>query len=651
MTVTYTAEVATCRGFGCFLKLLFRWRGSIYKLVWLDLVCFLFIYYFLNIMYRAVLDESQKRIFEGVVKYCAAYSNLIPLSFVLGFYVSIVMTRWWQQYSSIPWPDSLGVYVSANVHGQDDRGRLMRRTIMRYVCLCLTMVLTNISPRVKKRFPTLQHLYQAGLLAENEKIVMETFNSKFKSYSKHWMPIVWAASIITRARKEGRIRDDFAVKTLIDELNKFRGQAGLLIAFDTISVPLVYTQVVTLAVYSYFVTAVVGQQWVENKTIEEGFLNMIDMYFPIFTLLQFFFYMGWLKVAESLINPFGEDDDDFEVNWMVDRNLQVAYMIVDEMHNDHPELIKDQYWDEIFPNELPYTTETMAFKESHPMPSTANIPAALNARQGGKFDEMVGKSVYSVNYKFPDSNIEGDDAASGIHFTAGRNRGSRHGSSASVSSMAVPNSMTRTNTVASALKRFFSTDSSKSAPIPSPDIRLTGSASSASISNQYPSRYPAGSMKITDQTIEEVDEQLTITSMRANEPRPTAQSIFMPPPSQPVDVPTTTYMARNYNRMHSTVEPPTSNSFIFPMNNADMEYFVSASAPTPTIECPDTQNSPNDDGFDFNINFREIEQTEPQTLDEDDDFEKLRLAREKERLERQKQKLARSISTQPNQNP
>lgn len=43
----------------------------------------------------------------------------------------------------------------------------------------------------------------AGLLEENEKFIMESFNSKFTKYSKHWMPIVWASSIITRARKEG----------------------------------------------------------------------------------------------------------------------------------------------------------------------------------------------------------------------------------------------------------------------------------------------------------------------------------------------------------------------------------------------------------------------------------------------------------------
>lgn len=77
----------------------FRWRGSIYKLVWLDLTSFLFVYYALNLTYRLLLNEDQKKTFEAVVKYCEAHSNLIPLSFVLGFYVSIVMTRWWNQYT------------------------------------------------------------------------------------------------------------------------------------------------------------------------------------------------------------------------------------------------------------------------------------------------------------------------------------------------------------------------------------------------------------------------------------------------------------------------------------------------------------------------------------------------------------------------
>ena len=93
--------------------------------------------------------------------------------------------------------------------------------------------------------------------------------------------------------------------------------------------------------------------------------------------------MGWLKVAEALINPFGDDDDDFEANWMIDRNLQVSYLTVDEMHAEHPEMVRDQFWDDLYP-ELPYTAAAEETRTDTVMGGTANYQVLLKGKKYSK---------------------------------------------------------------------------------------------------------------------------------------------------------------------------------------------------------------------------------------------------------------------------
>lgn len=45
-------------------------------------------------------------------------------------------------------------------------------------------------------------------------------------------------------------------------------------------------------------------------------------------MMEFVIFVGWMKVAEGLLNPFGEDDDDFESNFLLDKNLAVRFSVL-----------------------------------------------------------------------------------------------------------------------------------------------------------------------------------------------------------------------------------------------------------------------------------------------------------------------------------
>ena len=59
-----------------------------------------------------------------------------------------LVCRWWEQYNAIPWPDSCCLFISTCLLGHDDRGRLMRRTIARYLVVALIQTLRCIDVKV-----------------------------------------------------------------------------------------------------------------------------------------------------------------------------------------------------------------------------------------------------------------------------------------------------------------------------------------------------------------------------------------------------------------------------------------------------------------------------------------------------------------------
>ena len=76
------------------------------------------------------------------------------------------------------------------------------------------------------------------------------------------------------------------------------------------------------------------------------------------------------QTAEQLINPFCEDDDDFDVNECIDRNLEVTMVVADRMYHRPPKLEKDKYWNDNKPS-LPYRDSSKSYEPF--MGSTAEM--------------------------------------------------------------------------------------------------------------------------------------------------------------------------------------------------------------------------------------------------------------------------------------
>ncbi|KAI6187466.1 Bestrophin domain containing protein [Aphelenchoides besseyi] len=341
MTVQYTLDVSqtTTRSI---LKLLFRWRGSVWNAILPQLALWLIMYLAISCIYRYILSDYQQDVFASLVRYLDSdLSKYIPLSIVsfsLGFFVAEVVRRWQHIIDGIGWIDTSAVNFANFIRGHDENTRILRRTLIRYMVLNQALVLRDISMQARRRYPTLETLIASGLITHDE---LKEIHKIQDPYTRYWYPIHWCIALLYEAKENGKIASDHILEMMVHEIQHFRNGLAKLLKFDWIPLPLIYPQTVFLSVRLYFFICLISRQHIVHDRRGEN-ANMIDIWIPIKTIAEFFVYI--VLIFSALLNPLGEDADDVEANYVLDKNLIMGLTLVDQGSKPAPPLVVDKYY-------------------------------------------------------------------------------------------------------------------------------------------------------------------------------------------------------------------------------------------------------------------------------------------------------------------
>lgn len=200
--------------------------------------------------------------------------------------------------------------IAAYIHGPDEESRHLRHTIGRYLVLFYAIGYRKVSSKIRDLFPTDETFVKVGLMTQEERDIID----KAPEFVRYELPLQWVSELVRE-----RIGPQVPV---LNCLSSQRSSLGFLAKHNMYTVPLVYTQTVTIAVYGYFTFCLIGHQFFEPEP-------KIDTIFPFLTVLRFIFGVGWLKVAQDLAKPFGTDDDDIDLCNLLSKYCISVFTIAD----------------------------------------------------------------------------------------------------------------------------------------------------------------------------------------------------------------------------------------------------------------------------------------------------------------------------------
>uniref|UniRef100_A0A1I7XRR3 Bestrophin homolog n=1 Tax=Heterorhabditis bacteriophora TaxID=37862 RepID=A0A1I7XRR3_HETBA len=101
--------------------------------------------------------------------------------------------------------------------------------------------------------------------------------------------------------------DEYNYRNFVTEISRIRDKLGDILTYDWVPMPLALTQV------RHFYWSICSSATYFNfrESLSVAIISLIMRF--AFSLVLNIFYLGWLKCSQVILNPFGEDDDDYEV--------------------------------------------------------------------------------------------------------------------------------------------------------------------------------------------------------------------------------------------------------------------------------------------------------------------------------------------------
>jgi predicted membrane chloride channel (bestrophin family) len=240
----------------------------------------------------------------------AATSYLTALlSFMLGLFVSAIITRWWEcRLTCVEalWGalSNIQLFLTCRLPRPEDSS--FKETLLRLILACHRLV--YLEARAEETDEHLKNLVDVGLLYEEELVCLEG------QPMKPQLVLVWIGRLYQEIAKQ-RGWDPGTVIYLDEQMGMARNAIGRVFAYCQTQLPYQYVHLLSFCVIlcnlllCFKCGVVIGYSATPNK---DGHRDVVGIALQVFQIVaEPFAYHAFLRLCGELSNPFGHDFNDF----------------------------------------------------------------------------------------------------------------------------------------------------------------------------------------------------------------------------------------------------------------------------------------------------------------------------------------------------